>query len=409
MAMSTNLTAEEYLRGCQASFRQLLGFAPKWSPQEVLNRSLEQAQKREEQSVRQGEFIREAGYKYPAGLEELRWQQTRDVIRRVAPGMDEDPVYLEMLARQAASVEIILCQKDTGSPNPKAASLCERVLIGTTVQLDPEAWEHQHGDRFLVLLSYGLISFLYQAAKAVVLSWRLKKAPQGVSLSFGVGTEDILAVLEKNPYPLELLYKTLHGYLFKGYPRATLNDPPPPEYHPPLSLLTNFVERFVIAHEYGHAFSSMLDSKEPARTPWQKEFGADTFAFFATMESGAKLDLLPPNMALQGVLFSLSGLEMIYQALDIVRFGAVQKDMGSTTHPPIQQRKDLLKELYHQYVGDDEKDQPQEAESGQKGAVSLDIEGALPPSNTLKLLWERIQPRFLEAYQQGSILHPIWG
>jgi hypothetical protein len=43
-----------------------------------------------------------------AEAEQERWRRTVDIMKRVQPGPLEDPSYLEMLARQAASVEMSL-------------------------------------------------------------------------------------------------------------------------------------------------------------------------------------------------------------------------------------------------------------------------------------------------------------
>ncbi len=386
------------LREHQKACRQILGITADRTEKEVLKLALKRAQEREEQSMFQGEFVRDGVFKYPIHLEKIRWRRTRDIIRRVMPGMDEDPVYLEMLARQAASIEIILRQEHADSPNPKASALCEQILLGTTAVLDPSAFSGPAGDHVMVVLSNGIISFLYQVAKAVVLSWRPVKARQGSSVAFRWGPEDIDFVLSKGTHPLELLYKTLYTYIYNGRPRAVGFDPPAAEYHPPLSMLTNFDERFVIAHEYGHALLHQMDSigvLPPDSKSWQKEFEADSFAFLFTIRSAQELDFVPANIALQGAFFSLSGFEVIRKTLDIARFGDVKEDKGVATHPPTQQRIEVLKQLYRKHVGSDEND-------------ILAIEGALGPSMTLNLLWDRIRGRFIETHRRGIKPHPIW-
>jgi hypothetical protein len=401
------------LRSYQKERRQLLGIDPKRTEKEVLELTLKQARLREEQSIRKGEFVRVGVFRYPAQLEELRWRRTRDVIQRVVPGMDEDPVYLEMLARQAASIEVVLRQEHISSPNPKASALLDCVLLGTIPDLSWQAGKVAAGDYSLVVLSNGFISFLYQAAKSVVLSWRPIKAKPGSTYSLSTRPEDIEYVLSRNPDAQEMLYKTLYDWLFKGYPRAVGYDPPPSQYVPALEVLINHSERFVIAHEYGHALLDKLASIEALprdHASWPKEYRADKFAFFFEVTSASQLDQLPPNVALQGGLFVLSVLDVLRKALDIVRCGDVRKDEGSKSHPPTQERIKFLKELYRQQVGIDLKyNVPIEGELGQSKAIDLGIEGALIPGNTLNLLWDRIQHRFLEARQKGIKLHRIWG
>src|SRR5690554_360523 len=82
----------------------------------VIEAALARAARREQEaSVDQG-YVYASGFKYPLVMERLRWARTRDIIQRVAPGPYEDATYLEMLARQAASVEIILRREHTGQP-----------------------------------------------------------------------------------------------------------------------------------------------------------------------------------------------------------------------------------------------------------------------------------------------------
>ena len=164
--------AIDILRNVQEECRRRLGIsAPLKTEQMIVEETLKQAERRQSQSKREGEYLRSGIFKYPLMTEELRWQRTRDVIKRVHPGVDEDPIFLEILARQAASIKIILRQEQI-SPNPKTSALCDRILLGTTVELKPSALSQPAGDDFLVILSYGLLSFLYQAAKSVVMSWR---------------------------------------------------------------------------------------------------------------------------------------------------------------------------------------------------------------------------------------------
>lgn len=119
------------------------------------------------------------------------------------------------------------------------------------------------------------------------------------------------------------------------------------------------------------------------------------FLHFTVLRGGRILDALPPNMALQGTLFVLHALEILRQAEDILHTGTVIADLGSDTHPPITARIEGLKAMYAEHVrGDENPDQT--------------IPGALFPSQTLLLIWNRTKPQFLEHYKTGRQLHPIW-
>ena len=391
--------AIDALRNHQERCRELLEITPTLTEPEELQLALKYAKQYEARSTRDGDYIRIGCFKYPPRREELRWQRTREVIRRVRPGVDEDPRYLAMLAREAASLEIVISQAHTDSPNPKMLALCNHVLLGTTASLDVNASCEEKAGSAVVLLRYGLIDFFYQAAKSVVLSWRPLEPRPGTSGGLGVSIADIEQVLDKTPHLLELLSETLHAYMFEGRPRVVGYAPPPAEHVPALELLTTFTERFVIAHEYGHALWQELNpnyARPAGISECADEFNADFFALFFTIMSAGALDLVPPNVALQGGFFTLYALEIIRKTLDLIRFGSVQEDKGTETHPPNQQRIEFLKKLYKkQHFENDKK-------------YDLDIEGALIPGTTLDFLWSRIQHQFVEAKQQGKSLHPIW-
>lgn len=402
------------LRAYQMKSRKKLGIVPKLDEKQVVELALKQAKRREELSTREGELIRTGINKYPAQIEQLRWNRTRAIIQRVIPGLDEDPIYLELLARQAASIEMVLLREHTDQPNAKAANSLDRVLLGTVPNTNPDVFSQPVGDYSFVVLSDGFITFLYQAAKSAVLSWRPQKALAGSTYSLSPSPEDIEYVLKRNPYPQELLYKTLYAWLFNGYPRAIGYSPPPDEYAFALDWLITLSERYTIAHEYAHALLDKLDLPPsfPANLSpaWGYEYRADYFAFVVTSNSGGEIDQLPPNMALQGAFFTLTALDIKRKAVDIVRCGRVREDKGSVSHPPLQDRIKLLRELYAEKVGVGIKyDVPIKGQLNKKKTIDLDIEGALAASDTLNLLWSRIEGRFYEAHRKGMKLDDIWG
>lgn len=365
---------------------------------DVLQAALAKARQRESQArvaCVQGEnWIRSDGFRYPERLERRRWARTREIIERCAPGPDEDASYFEMIARQAASVEMIL-RGEHAEPSDgisRGAALCDRILIGTFPTLYPDAFAHRSGEKFFVQVSAGLIEFLYQAAKAVVMSWKPAPPPKGASVSFKGEAEDVEAVLARNPLPVQLLRATLHCYLFDGLPRAVGCAPPPSNYQLPLGQLTNFNERFVIAHEYSHTLHDAADIVHEGGAAGE-EYAADIMAFHFVAESGWVIDCMPPNFAIQGSLFVLTALDIIRRALDLARHGEVQEDQGRRGHPPLAQRLDVLRECYRQTVSRDD------------GALS--IRPALTPARTLEQLFAHVLKDGVDEWRARP-LHRIW-
>ncbi|MBN1428148.1 MAG: hypothetical protein JXB07_07170 [Anaerolineae bacterium] len=386
-------------------------WAQVWSGQSTIADSelcaLALAEKRETNSHIDGGYIYTPSlFKYPEKSERLRWQHTREIIERSKPGMYENPEYLEIIARQTASIEMILREELGGHPNERTAKLTERVLLATVpepfVNAQSESEEiAAHTDYVLVFLSYGLIQFLYQATKAVVLSWKPKTPPPGMVSCFSSRQEDTEAVLAKDPYPIDLLLGTLRAFFFEGFPRDPASKPPEGGYLLPISMLITLSERFVIAHEYGHALlhhglGEDIDLHFPPEVKaWDKEFQADAFAFFMVLASANQLDLLPNHMALQGPLFALHAIDVLREAIDVMRSGKIMADQGFDTHPPTKSRIESLKSSYRRFYCQNEDDYQY-------------IKGALLPSETLLLLWKYVLPR-LAALRGSAKLHPIWG
>lgn len=382
------------MRQQQRLARERMGVMTKVSKGDALAVALDCAERRERKAVPHGDMVFSAPYRYPASTERLRWARTRDILQRTSPGPDEDGVYLEMIARQAASIEIILRQEHTAAPSLRYQQICDRVLLGTMPQLDLSAAARRHGDCFFVQISAGLIEFAYQAAKAVVLSWKPVAAAAGSGYGFKCEPADVQEVLASDPRPLTLLRMTLENYLFNGLPRAVGYALPPLNYQAPLSLLTASNERFVVAHEYCHTLHDALDIVHGGNAMHGEEFAADVLAFHLIAESGHVLDLLPPNLSTQGAYFVLTVLDVLHQALDRVRFGAARGDLPFAGHPPVSQRLQVLRECYLQTVTPEDNDDS--------------IRAALFPANTLSLLWERLLDDGVVPAWHGRTLNRLW-
>jgi hypothetical protein len=391
--------AIDTLQAHQNESAELLRVTPRLSEEQQLEQALECARRYQDTAKPDGQYLRIGCLKYPPNLEKLRWQRTENVIRRVRPGIDEDPRYLAEVAREAASLEVVISKAHTGSPDPMLLNLCDHVLLGTTADPEVDASSEPKAGYVLVLLRNGLIEFLYQAAKATVLSWRPIRPKPGTSGGMAVSIADVERILQRDHSTLELLSRTLHSYMFRGLARPRFVLRPPPKYVCPLELLTIASERFVIAHEYGHALWQHMNAaytRPPGISEWGDEFNADFFAWFFTTISGDKLDLLPPNVALQGGFFVLYALEILRKTRDLIQFGSIHEDKGTKSHPPNERRIDFLRKLYTK----------QNFKSNDK--LSLDVEDALVPGKTLEYLWSKIQYKFLNAFRQRRPLFPLW-
>jgi len=360
---------------------------------DVLAQALAHAQAREAGCVERDGYLHTNIFRYPVASERKRFARTREILERSSPGPDEDGVYLEMIARQAASIEMMLRGELAAAPAAKMQQICDRVLLGTLPTVDLDAYAKRHGDFYFVQLSAGLIDFLYQTSKAVVLSWKPSPPPQGAGVSFKCEPEDVQSVLAADPAPYRLFVATLEAYLFRGSPRSATSRLPPQQYHPPLEMLTNFNERFVLAHEYCHTLHDAFDIVHTG-VAFGEEFASDAIAFQLVAESGQQLDRVPPNMSTLGSYYVLTALGVIHEALDVVRFGAVQPDKGFLGHPPVEARLDALRTWYQEKVSRDD--------------GMLAMKAALYPANTLRLLWQRLRDDGVAERWKGRELDPVW-
>ena len=70
--------------------------------QSVLDLALQRVDQIERGAVCKDGVIHSGPLRYPEQTERLRWARTRDIIKRMSPGQDEDAIYLQMIARQGA-------------------------------------------------------------------------------------------------------------------------------------------------------------------------------------------------------------------------------------------------------------------------------------------------------------------
>jgi hypothetical protein len=386
--------ARRYLRQRQAYWARLVGAAELG---DTLAQARERAAFRQASAVRDGPWYRTGPFTYQADTEAARWSATSEIIERVSPGPYEDATFFELLARQAASLELGLSQ--SGDKPGLPPGTFARVILGTTGEARSEASTALAAGVAVISVSAGLMEFMYQCAKAVVLAWKKVQPDPGAALALSGRAEDTEEVLDSDPYPATLLRDTLTSWLYQGRPRAPHATKPVAERSWPLGLIINGAERFVLGHEYGHALVDQLAVPELTAgqaavgdQPWAQEFAMDAFGAMGVMYS-TYLDRLPPNMALQGAVTAMK----VHEIFDAV-LGAIavrHAAPAATTHPPFEQRLDVIKQVYRLSHPDPE-------------TVGGDMAGMLVPAQTLDLIWARIKEPVLRVVDSGLPLHPVW-
>ncbi len=358
--------------------------------------------------------------KYDRELEEKRIALAEDLVRRVDPGPHEDPIYLALLAYEAAAIEVALSDR----PNPNRTNQgWSKFLLGTihSPVLNAFAYRLDMSEYTVVALFSALIEFAYQASKAVVAATNPKRSSDGkrfVTTDFSA--EHIAAQIEHNPEASERLYRTLEAYFFTGYPRAFANEHVPDEHVIPLTLLISMTERWIIAHEFGHGLiADMGVNQKSAQYPKSEEFAADNIATMLTAMSAVKLDAVPPEFSLIGGTFALACLDIFRRGLSIVRLGKEFKDVGDAEHPPNMARAQNIVKVFNTFIETDSDKQS----SGITMSLILDhnrklvdteaahlvTQRAFQYPNVLLAIWNVVRPRLLKDYKSKRSLHPMWG
>ena len=380
--------------------------------------------------------VRRGAFRYHADREAARIARGEAFIRRVQPGPLEDPNYFAMLAYQAASIELTYAELAhtfhgmqsgtiewrTDAPPTEDYESFSKFLLGTVHAADVNAfsWCRGAGDYTVVLLNSGLVDFAYQAAKVVIEATRPRRTTEQEPglVKTSMGPEAVRRNLAADPAPVDRLYRTLEAYYFHGYPRATAFEVPPDEYGPPLVLLTDLAERFIIAHEYGHGIGTAL-AGVPDGVLKPGEYFADTNAMIITVASAARFDGVPPEFPLGGGVFTLACLDVLRRALSLLSTGEEHTVAAETrTHPAPRARADGLITgfrrffdiAYHPDHSFDLWFSPMSKDdvSPDHGFTEDHSDYAYRYANVLQTVWRPVKDRLLVDRQLGRPLHPMW-
>jgi hypothetical protein len=360
--------------------------------------------------------LRRGAFTYDPELERKRIARGEALIRRVEPGPFEDPSYFASLAYQAASIE--LAYEGIARTSRRQFS---KFLLGTAGAADVNAFATRlGGDGYtIVVLNSGLVDLIYQAAKVVVEALDHTRLTEGPALVRTVVSEDAVeAKLASDPRAADRLYRTLEAYFFKGYPRAISGEAVPEEQHPPLSLIVDMAERWVIGHEYGHGLApSRVNVPSEVNVRRAEEYFADANATFSTVWSAGWLDVVSPEVTLGGPIFALACLDLLQRGLNVLRTGDEQgSDEESLTHPAFRDRASMVISSFRQFF---------DVEYHQKGLFELWLRDrpvepethafsderkrqAYAPANVLQTVWGRAKERLLDDYRRARPLHPMW-
>jgi hypothetical protein len=337
-----------------------------------------------------GPYLRVGPFRYDRDIERRRWAWTREVIDRCDLGPLEDGNYFSLLARQAASVEMLLTNPEA---NPSMSLAARRIVFGTTGKPSSHASAVPALDAVAILVSAGKIYFVYQSAKSVVQAFFPKEPPEGGLTSFSSRLEDVAKVLDRDRTAADLLARLMYSWFYHGVARPPDSTAPPLLYQPALGLLIACAERFILAHEYSHALLDLMrvvGAEDPPLTGHAKELRADVWGMHLVLDSAAEFDGFAPNLSLQGVLLALKAEELLDRALEWA--GLIR---ASTTHPSFERRRNVLLSAYNAL--------PQVQVD-----PKLSSEPSVVPAEALEMIWSRVADDVKHWLASGRPLHPLW-
>jgi hypothetical protein len=283
-------------------------------------------------------------------------------------------------------------------PWPRVASLTTGQVTAMTVGFSGVR-------RRVVFLDPDLFSYAHLLSKAVALAVPIERVDAG-GTGFALHDSAIDARAATAPEPSQRLFELVEAYAVRGNVRAAPRYVTAPEYDPLHSGLTQGMELFALAHEYGHVCLRHHSAAPAARrrTPagvldeiaysWEQEYAADWLALPLAMTAG--LGRVDPAVAFAGICLYLGGLELMDRAVSVLRTGrADAQTLGS--HPPAPDRRRVFRE----------RGLP---ELLQGAAEASDIARVADATEfALARMWDAIRPRLVELHHQGVTPAPAWG
>ncbi|HTA14794.1 MAG TPA: hypothetical protein VK781_08060 [Solirubrobacteraceae bacterium] len=260
-------------------------------------------------------------------------------------------------------------------------------------------------DDYVIAFQYGVFGFMNLATKAFAAS--LPSTEQGDRYGFKTDANDVRNHLAADSTPLRRMSDFLAAYVYAGDPHAAEQYflPGPPQHL--AEILRVGAESFVVGHEYGHIVAGHLNPDRlipPGGThneidmlprAWQDEFEADFLGMALTAQTMARRDF---DLALcyAGVDLAFTAIELAERALAVARNGDASARQTSDTHPPASMRRDMARIGLTNLTRNSD-----QVESARGLADALEMIG--------ELMWERIEPFFLDMHRRGQRPSLVWG
>jgi hypothetical protein len=382
--------ARRRLHAVQERIAQALGVKEPLVNGDPLQNALELAHQRE----RDGEicngkiYPKGSAFSYPEESERERYRRTEALLESIRPGPFENPFFVEMLARELVSIQMVLEEP-----------MKRTVLLGTTpvTPSDVPGDILSEPDYAVLIVDASLMDFVYQMLKVTVMSWKIVSPPGVLPVSMSSKIDDTREVIAASPDLVAGFARSLDQLLREGKPGSSTVGTPPQAYHPALSMLGVFQKRFTIAValarmaalDMSRAKAAGEGANPPAMSSADWVFAADMIAARWVFDSAHNLDSVDPTISLHGISLALASYGLIERSL--VGFRPTEIIPAST-------RAQYIGAFFEEYLV--ARQMPREEaikrrESVEKIVVALDIlQQAATESGQIDLANLKLSPRW---------------
>jgi hypothetical protein len=226
-----------------------------------------------------------------------------------------------------------------------------------TRSINARVFELPTGRKPFIIFDAQLLSFCHLFSKGFALCLPLEDYPDKIQFNLNLPT--IKDYLKKSPEGIERLKDVISVYVSGGIPTDAKQYFLPPNYDQLASILLDSMELFIVAHEFGHAYSGHLRQLLPSGIRPDHKFSPKDKDHIKEIEAdllGLVLTITALNKRGLDIGLSTAGINLFFIALGMIdcfdrrasHFGSWSTFPASKSHPSnFTRRKFILEHLDH--------------------------------------------------------------
>lgn len=359
--------------------------------------------------------------------------RARTIVDRVQPGVYEDGRYFALLAKQLGLIEHgLLFDMDTVKQLDDVQPALDRIIFGTVANPKAQALTSKFGECAIITVPSAVVYLLYGMAKAIASVWSglttagWSRSAQLRELAAG----DMAAAVRADPAASDGLEQMFSSWFFDGSARAHPSAPPQFDNMGRTGELANCAERFVLAHEYGHALIDEFGltfrwlSDRAAQDSIDREHRADFVGTVLLAMSGSLVSDFDALTCLQGAVLALKAHEIFEDAVHLARGDHGDPVSSSPDYPSFADRLAQVVHTFHEYSDYRDTTRGIRVAFNRQVGLAPPTETSLSnyrerdpefyrmiltlPAQTAALLWNAVRPSLERQLQSGRRLHAVW-